>query len=183
MNKVEIINVALARLGESAIQSLDEGTNPAISAKTVYDSARRSALAEYHWSFALSTARLAKLAEVPDGFDFAFSLPSDCLKVIRLSGGGSFAVRGGKKLLTNCGEAVVEYVRDEDDTELFEPSFVEALTYKLASELAMPVKGSAELMDKYANAYRTLMNEAAVTSISEARKAELCNPYLEARFE
>lgn len=193
--KVEIVNIALARLGESPIQSFEEGSVPANSARLVYDSARRSTLRDYNWNFAVATAELARYADTQaSDFPFAFALPSDCLRVIRLPpsspfgdyGGQvgrnlSFTLRGGK-LLAHEPKVVLEYLRDVTDENEFDAKFIEALTYKLASELAMPVKGSAELMASYSNAYQTLINRAATESAWEEKEPRSGNPYLEARF-
>lgn len=179
--KVEIINIALARLGESPIQSPEEDSVPAITAKTVYDAARRATLRDYNWNFALITASLAQYGEPEHGFRFAFALPADCLRAVRLIHGERFAIRSGA-LVTNAPKAVLEYVRDVTDESEFDDKFVEAFSYKLASELAMPVKGSAELMASYSNAYQALVNRAATETAWEQRDLHSVNPYLEARF-
>lgn len=197
--KVEIVNIALARLGESPIQSFEEGSVPANSARLVYDSARRSTLRDYNWNFAVATAELARYADTQAGdFPFAFALPSDCLRVIRLrlatppgqvrsrtcgdfGRNLSFTLRGGR-LLAHEPKVALEYLRDVTDENEFDAKFIEALTYKLASELAMPVKGSAELMASYSNAYQTLINRAATESAWEEKEPRSGNPYLEARF-
>lgn len=197
--KVEIVNIALARLGESPIQSFEEGSVPANSARLVYDSARRSTLRDYNWNFAVATAELARYADTQAGdFPFAFALPSDCLRVIRLrlatppgqvrsrtcgdfGRNLPFTLRGGR-LLAHEPRVVLEYLRDVTDENEFDAKFIEALTYKLASELAMPVKGSAELMASYSNAYQTLINRAATESAWEEKEPRSGNPYLEARF-
>lgn len=197
--KVEIVNIALARLGESPIQSFEEGSVPANSARLVYDSARRSTLRDYNWNFAVATAELARYADTQaSDFPFAFALPSDCLRVIRLrlatppgqvrsrtcgdfGRNLSFTLRGGM-LLAHEPKVVLEYLRDVTDENEFDAKFIEALTYKLASELAMPVKGSAELMASYSNAYQTLINRAATESAWEEKEPRSGNPYLEARF-
>jgi len=183
ISKVEIINIALSRIGESPIQSLDEGTVPANMAKVFYDPARRSTLRDYNWNFSLRTARLAKLDETPGDFLFAFSLPVDCLRAVAILGGASphHLVRG-RKLLSNEEAVTLEYIADVTDTSEFDDKFVEALTYKLASELAMPVKGSVELMANYANVYSTKVNQAAALSAGESNEGLSDNPYLEARF-
>ena len=102
--KLEIVNIALARLGESPIQSMDEGTAPSNLAKVFYDSARRSALRDYNWAFALRTLRLARLVETPVDFLYAYSVPVDCLRVLQvrrsgfpdsLDSGLRFVTRGG----------------------------------------------------------------------------------------
>lgn len=184
---VEIVNIALARLGESPIQSLKEGSVPANMATVFYEPTRRAVLRDFNWNFALRTARLALLQETYPGFRYAFSLPADCLRVVNLLGGSEwssgpgFVVRSGN-LLTDKEEAEIEYIYDCQDPALFDDKFVEALSYKLASELAMPVKGSPELMSNYMNVYQAFVNQAAALS-SEERASELLeNPYLEARF-
>ena len=189
--KVEIVNIALARIGESPIQSFEEGSVPANTARLVYDAARRSTLRDYNWNFALATATLARYEEAPDDFPFAFALPSDCLRVIRLRRAGvpdfrnapkiPFVLRGGR-LLANEPKVLLEYLRDVTDENEFDSKFMEALSYKLASELAMPVKGSAELMASYSNAYQTLVNRAATESAWEEADRRPVNPSLDARY-
>lgn len=188
--KLEIVNIALARLGESPIQSMDEGTAPANLAKVFYDSARRSALRDYNWAFALRTLRLARLVETPVDFLYAYSVPVDCLRVLQvrrsgfpdsLDSGLRFVTRGGV-LFTDEESVILEYISDVEEATEFDDKFVEALTYKLASELAMALKGSVELMANYSNIYTTKITQAATLSAGELDDAGSDNPYLEARL-
>ena len=178
--KVEIVNIALARLGESPIQSLDEGTVPANMAKMLYMPARQAVLRDYNWNFALATSGLARLStSVPD-FRFAYALPADCLRAVRLAGGAPFVLRGNE-VHTNMESPVLEYIRDVTDEAEFDSKFVEAFSYKLASDLAMSIKGSSELMASYANVYSALVQQAAAESAREMSAPLSDNPYLEAR--
>ena len=179
--KVEIINIALARLGESPIQSLTEDSVPASMAGLLYDSARRSTLRDFNWNFAISMAGLARVDYSPVDFRFAYALPADCLRVIRLRGEVPFSIRKDR-LYTDTESAELEYVVDVTDEALFDAKFVEAMTYKLASELAMPIKGSSELMASYSNAYSTFIRQAATESAGENRVHLSENPYVEARL-
>ena len=187
---VEIVNIALAHLGESPIQSLDEGTVPANVAKLLYDPERRATLRDYNWNFALKTARLAKLAEAPVDFRYGYALPSDCLRAIRLRSGGvpdfagpglRFVVRGGV-VCTDEDPALLEYVCDCTDPALFDDKFIEALSYKLASKMAMSIKGSVEMTAQMMNQYREVVAQAASLSGNENRDADNENPYVEARL-
>lgn len=178
--KMEIINVALARLGESPIQLIDEGSAPANAAKQLYDTARLATLRDYNWAFALRITDLARYDESAVDFQFAYALPSDYLRAVRLRGESPFAIRGGV-LYTDSSRAVLEYVADVTDASLYDAKFIEALTHKLASELAMPVKGSPELMNYYRQSYDILIKNAAAQSTGECRRPLSDNPYLEAR--
>ena len=92
--KVEIINLALARLGESPIQSLGEDSVPARAANLLYDSSRQAALRDFNWNFALKIERLARFDGNPVDFRLTYALPPDCLRVIRLRGGVPFPFAG-----------------------------------------------------------------------------------------
>jgi hypothetical protein len=182
MTKTEIINIALGRLGEVGIQSIDEGSAVANSAGTVYDSARRATLREYNWSFALREERLSRTEESRSSFyEYTFALPGDCLRIIRAVGNAGYETAGAF-IHSNSPVLTVQYVADIEDAGLFDSKFIEALSYKLASELAMPVKGSSELMAAYNNAYLTLVRDSAAESASERRGELPDNPYIDARF-
>lgn len=184
--RVEIINIALARLGESPIQSLDEGSTPANAAKQLYDTERQATLRDYPWNFALKQVSLARVEETSFGFHTAFALPADCLRAVRLLGVNGenvarFAVRA-EKVYADPESVTLEYVADVEDTGRFDAKFVEAFSYKLAAALAMIVKGSPELMANYTNTYRSLVSDAAAYSAGEAKVYLSDNPYLEARY-
>lgn len=184
--KVEIINIALARLGESPIQSLGEGSAPADAASLVYDFERRAALRDYNWNFATRQTTLARLEKQPLDFRFAYALPPDCLRVARVWEGDHHGeikhVVRGDELYTNSGGPVcVEYVADIEDGSLFDAKFAEALSYKIAAALAMPIKGSSELMASFMNVYQSFVKDGATVSSSEKWGQLPDNPYVDAR--
>lgn len=182
MVKIDIINLALTKLGESPIQSINEGSPAANAAKLLYDTVRRSVLRDYDWNFALKEIALSRFQNKGSKFyDYSYPLPADYIRAIKLVNGSSFAVTGGA-LHTNSEEAVLLYIWDNDIEEEFDSKFVEALSYKLASELAMPVKGSPELMSSYSNAYYNLVKDAATESINERFEELDDNPYITARY-
>ena len=184
--QIEIINIALARLGESPIQDINEGSAPANAAKLIYDAERQATLRSYPWNFALKQKTLARLDQEDVDFENVFALPVDCLRVVRLMDAGSkaeaqYVTRGGC-VCTDSDRVILEYVADMKDATFYDSKFVEALTYRLASALAMPVKGSPELMGNYMNLFRDLVTEAAARSAGEERNVLSDNPYLEARM-
>lgn len=183
--QVEIVNIALARLGESPIQTLDEGSVPANAAKVVYDAARRSTLRDYPWAFALRRESLARFSEPPLGFRYSYALPTGCLRVLGLRRSADsecvpYEVRG-QKVCADVDTAIIDFIGDEADDSNFDAKFVEVFSYKLASELAMSVKSSPELMARYAEMYRASVTQAATLSAREERVYVSDNPYLEAR--
>lgn len=193
---VSIVNMALARLGQAAISSMDEGSASSNAASLVYDTCRRTVLQSYPWSFASRIASLALLAEKPVDYKFAYQLPNDCLNVIRLNStrhfegpeghgrldeAGAYVVRGNV-LYTDSPSAIIEYVADVEDVTKFEPRFTEALVIRLASELAMPVGAKGELMIRFREEYEGIVRQAASRSAGQFYEESDDNPYLHARW-
>lgn len=181
MTKIELINNALARLGERPIQSLTENSAVASIVQTVYRGAIQSALRDYNWSFAIREKELPRTEAKSHFYKFTYALPHDSLRVIRTLGNQTFAVQGNV-LCSNEERVVIQYIADITDEELFDSKFIEAISYKLASELAMPVKGSSELMASYSNAYMNLVQKGASESANEQHQELSDNPYVDARW-
>lgn len=186
-SKLDIINLALLRIGESPIQSIDENSTPARTAKLLYDNSRRAILRDYDWNFAMKTAPLATVESDVAGC-YAFVVPADCLRVVEVfqaedSQRSSTWFRVyGKKIYTHEYVPYVKYVKDEDDTGYFDPKFTEALTYKIAGELAMSVKQSEILMASMLNAFQNVVTTAATESQDEFDPALEENPYVAVRY-
>ena len=188
-SKLDIINLALLRIGESPIQSLTEGSTPANTASLLYDNSRKAILRDFDWNFAMKTAALATVESDVAGC-YAFVVPADCLRVVEVfqtegEGGRRSSVWFrvyGKKIYTHENVPYVKYVRDEENTNYFDSKFTEALTYKLAGELAMSVKQSESLMASMLNAFQNVVATAATESQDEYDPALIENPYVEVRY-
>lgn len=167
---VQICNMALSHLGsEAQVSSISppDGSVEAGHCDTFYGQSRTEMLETGSWRFALKRATLAEVTNDSEMWAYAYALPSDCLKPLRILTPGDtvtvftedestyspndrssdeFDVEGAV-LFTNMPEAVMVYVRDVTDTTKFTPSFTSALSYLLASYLAGPIVKEAKLGD------------------------------------
>jgi hypothetical protein len=154
---VEIVNAALTLLGESRIISLNDNQKPARDAKAIFATSRDALLAAYNWSFAKTRVQLTASAITPlFGFDRAFPLPVDCLRVLTVGdyyvGADLSDYRGanpevftieGRQILTNLGAPLnVQYVKRVEDASQFHPCFVKAFGCQLAFDLAESITQS-----------------------------------------
>jgi len=212
MTKEEIINLALTRIGESPVTSLDEGSTAARTAELLYDASRRAILRDFDWSFATKSVLLNPVDT--DEAPAVFAVPSDCLRVLRVYDKAKFNTKyantkspefhgmwesasdssaqysrcakewfkvQGDKLFTYARTPLCFYIRDEEDAGLFDAKFAEALSYKLAGELAMPVRQSESLTASMLNAYQNVVATAATESGNEHDQNLPSNPYVEVR--
>lgn len=171
---VDICNTALAHLGsDSTISAIDppDGSTEAGYCKRFYPIARRRLLESFAWPFATKRAVLAEVTNDSDVWTYAYAIPADCLRPIRILTAGQLRSileqltntsdgviattlydeeagaayqREGDVLYTHEPEAVLLYLRDVTDPTKFSPTFEEALGYQLASFLAGPIIRGAD---------------------------------------
>lgn len=153
ISALDICNIALSKLGESPIPSIDANGCPAARMCYMhYHPVRREVLSACRWSFAKKVTMLTS-PETDDSGQHALShtLPPDCLRVLAVNS-PNWTLRG--RAIFCCQPIIrLSYIADVEDTTLFEPLFVEALATRLASKLCIPLLSSTTarkaLTDEY----------------------------------
>jgi hypothetical protein len=84
LNKLDIINRALARAGDNMIDVADDGSDEWNTASPAYDEALAYMIESHSWGFAMLTIVLTPSPTAPQDTDFdtAYPLPSDCVHVV-----------------------------------------------------------------------------------------------------
>lgn len=166
-DETSICNLALARLSETAIMSLDDQTQAARYCKRFYEQTRDAVLQSHAWNFAVARVLLAQLSTDPiAGWAHQYALPVDCLRILQVNGyewhqrQGLFETEG-RALLTDAEVANVRYIRQVTDANLFTPLFIEALAVKLAALLAQPLTGSRDLPTQLLSEYERITGPKA----------------------
>ena len=152
MTKTEIANIALAKFREGRITDIESATDPvAVVMNDQYAHALELLLEEHRWDFAGKRATLSELASLPAfGWAHQFGLPSDIIRIKDVNGESTqasstnFEIEGGV-LLTDQEAVTITYIALVVDTNLFSPSFTEALALKLASLTCGRLTGDSEL--------------------------------------
>jgi hypothetical protein len=172
---VDICNSALQRVGAATILSLSDNSREARACSVQYDSNRRDELRRHAWNFAIKRTTLAPDVTAPTfEFTYAFTLPSDCLRVILPSDSTLDWVIEGRKILTNSvnspatlsttsttGALGLRYVADIEDVSQFDPAFYSILAISLAIDLCEVLTTS--------NQKKNALNEEYKQGIREAR--------------
>ena len=196
MNQVTICNMALARLGQSTIQSITETNSVGAEfCNLFYKPVRQWLLRHHPWGFAKTSVALAQTTTTPLGWDFQYQLPEGCLRVwsvVDEAGSGTELVASfangelnykpmassstpiefdifGDKLHTNLGAAYAVYNQDITDPELFDPMFSDAFAWRLAYEVAMPLSGKMALRKQALEGFEMSMASATTASSNERR--------------
>lgn len=160
---VDICANALRLLGEDPIVSLEDDSERARLCNAFYAPTRDAVLRAHAWNFALRRAALNRLAAAPlFEWQAQFQLPADpfCLRVIRTDNDEYPWKIEGRLLLTNRDSVKILYVARILDVTLYDPLFVDALTYRLAEKMAMPITGSLEKAKAFRELYLQILAEA-----------------------
>lgn len=174
---LDICNLALARLGDEAnvvsINPPDQSAMASYCAK-FYPLSLSAALDDHNWGFATKTVTLALLTNSNTLWGYCYALPSDTINVIALFdvttvGDGNqqdFSVEsdvnGNGVIYTNQANALLKYSAYVTNTAQFPPLFVDALAWKLASNIAgilikgdVGVSAAIKCMQAYGAALKT----------------------------
>ena len=158
-SKVQICNIALAKLGVDSITSLSDNTDQAKKCNLLYDDIAIEVMSEGVWSSTVSRVELARTTNTPVfGYSYEFQLPTNprYLRVLSINeedpGIYDYAIEGDK-LLTNVSTMKIKYQGEITDTESYGVWLRRSIQYRLAAELAYPLTGDSRmaqgLMEQY----------------------------------
>lgn len=184
MSETLICNIALGLIGEPNISSLDEQTKAGRLCSSLYPVQRDIVLADHDWNFATKISTLVALSsETIPGWTYLYQMPSRCLCVRRVFNSVSDennpdAYRvvnspstGAKSIASNLESAYAEFTVQVIDPTVFDIKFIDALTYKLAACLAMPLCADTQLAGQMAQFYTYALDRAKLRNKWEGTEA------------
>lgn len=189
---IDLCNMALYRIGNST--RIDDLTENSVEAEVLgqfYENCRDFVLREFDWGFATAFVQLAEVPVNPNPeFPYAYAVPNDCIRVRRIvntSWQTGFwpcdtetplpkipeikfrIINGGSQRLisTSVSPATLEYTTKVESPEMFDPIFVSALSWYLASQVAAPLAKSDAIVQKCAGMYQLEISAAAAAAFNE----------------
>jgi hypothetical protein len=192
-SEIQICNLALSHLGGGRIQSINDNAKEAIECKILYPMVLESTLRSHKWAFATKRLLLGLLDEEVPGFRFVYRYPGDCLVAREIYSVNQFdkvkfEIALGKDnqsrvILSDQESAVLIYTAKVENANIFDSIFIEALSWKLAGELAISLKGNTDLMQLSIQNFEHILSKAQTASANEGFiKPEDDNPYFNARL-
>lgn len=167
---IDCCNSALQRVGAASILSLSDNSPEARACSVAYDSNRRDELRRHPWNFAIKRVVLAPDATAPTfDFKYAFSIPSDCLRVLRPNTADLDWQIEGRKILTNDSTVLnLRYVADIEDCAQWDASFYSVCAIALAIDIVEKLTQSnvkkKSLFDEYNDEIKVARRMDAIES-------------------
>ena len=188
-DKTEIYNIAVGRVGEGfRIQDPAENTAASRDCNRFWDNVRRTTLRAFDWPFAKRIKTGALLSQEPQGkWLYFYSYPSDALKVravISCDGNEAYpkqfeimgfvddAGNDYKVIGTDEPDALIVYTRDLEDVSFYDALCVDAMAWRMASEIAPARSESRVSRIDAINFWQAAIAEARSTSVDEAHAYE-----------
>lgn len=160
-SKIDIFNQALAHVGVSTtVASETDRTPERVICSRFWDSCLDSLFAykSMPWAFAVNTVALADIGSPPAGWAFRYRYPSDCITALGIFDESmrqvphdlrpSFEIQyeeDGRSIVCDVEAARLKYVKRVAEPERWPTVFADAMGYRLASLIAMPIKNDAGL--------------------------------------
>ncbi len=190
-----VVNRALNLLGVNPIATLDDATKAARIMKGLLTETKKVVLNEFPWAFAMRIEPLVPKGAGSGGYAYRFAYPEKvvsgvpvrALAVYRVYSDTDF--RGvaefrviGDDILANIATGSVEYIDYVEDVSKWPVQVMECLVHRLASDAAVQLTGSAQLMSGLLEKYMMLARAASQTSVVEENVPPLrATDYIDAR--
>lgn len=161
MNLLDILNRALDKLGQKPLVSLAEIGPNAARVRRMWPGCRDAVLREHPWKCAIKRVRLNALKDKPlFGFSLRYQLPPDFLRLVAVHPDLAGVEIEGDTLLANANPLDLAYVARIENPRLYDAALSEALSLKLAADLAYGTTASSTLAAQLQEQYRQCLKEA-----------------------
>jgi len=174
-SEIKICNKALSYFGGGQISSLDEASEAARVCSLHYEDARDEVMRNFPWPFASKVTILALSTDTIPGWLYVYQLPVICLRSRRIFNKYDYLADDipfdiyGDKLVANLPEAYLEFTAKITDPTYFDVTFSKALSYKLASEIVIPLLGNTTRKQEFYAQYEQTIGDAKTTVMRERR--------------
>lgn len=179
-------NLSLARLGASRMVTAAEITTPTLTEtkaiSAVWDMALEQALRAFPWHWANKRAALVTAVDaVWDGWSYRYVYPADCVRVLSIDDGNALRTAQSRTafkivakddlsaatILTDKEDAVAIYTALVTDVAAWDATFVVAISWLIASEIAFALNRPRTKQSDLLQVYGQVIEAAWATSRDE----------------
>lgn len=182
---VQIANTALGGLlGAARISALSDDTKSGRAVNAVFEQVKDFVLKAHPWNETITRATLTNTGTAPDwGYDYAYNLPADYLRVLEVNTDYDWVVENGQ-ILTDEGTTIeIRYQKTiSDETEL-SPLLVQCLSLYLAYTICEEITQSTAKKEEIASSFARTMIRAQLIDAQEGSQSQFReDDWITARF-
>ena len=167
---VDICNGALNQLGASTIISLTEDSKNARLCNARYTQVRDSLFRSHPWNCLQKRVQLASDTATPAwGFSYQFTLPADCLRVLRIEDYDYDYKIEGRKIVSNVSTMRILYIARIEDPNEYDEILRETLSAALGADIAYAITSSNPVAQNMYNLFQEKLREARFVDATEGQ--------------
>ncbi len=170
---VDICNGALNQLGATTILSLTEDSKNARLCNSRFTQVRDSVFRSHPWNCLQKRIEIAKDTTAPAwGFKFSYTLPADCLRLLRILDYDSNYKVEGRKILSNTETMKVLYVSRVTDPNEYDELLRETLSAALSADIAFAVTSNNTTSTNMYNLFQDKLKDARFVDSTEGQNVD-----------
>lgn len=161
---IDIANEALRLMGDSEVNSLEDGSAQSARIKAAWKGCVEYLLSRHPWSFALRRVALARASINLCGYPYAYAIPADNMRVVSVLVGegalplGSWTQEAGH-ILCHAPQVVCLHVYRNMDVSTWAPGFCATVAAYLAFVTSRPLSRT-EMTTQFEQLYRQRLDAA-----------------------
>ena len=170
---VDICNGALNQLGASTILSLTEDSKNARICNQRYTQVRDGVFRSHPWNCLQKRVELAADSTAPAwGFKVSFTLPSDCLRLLRILDYESNYKVEGRKILSNTSSMKILYVARITDPNQYDELLRETLSASLGADIAFAITSNNQTAQNMYQLFQDKLRDARFVDSTEGQNID-----------
>jgi len=170
---VDICNGALNQLGATTILSLTEDSKNARLCNSRFTQVRDGVFRSHPWNCLQKRVELAQDTATPAwGFKYAFTLPADCLRLLRILDYDSNYKVEGRKILSNTETMKILYIGRITDPNEYDELLRETLSSALSADIAFAVTSNNTTATNMYNLFQDKLKDARFVDSTEGQNVD-----------
>ena len=170
---VDICNGALNQLGATTILSLTEDSKNARLCNSRYTQVRDALFRSHPWNCLQKRIQIAADTTAPAwGFSFAYTLPADCLRLLKILDYDSNYKVEGRKILSNTSSMKILYVARVTDPNEYDELLRETLSASLGADIAFGVTSNNQTASNMYNLFKEKLRDARFVDSTEGQNID-----------
>ena len=170
---VDICNGALNQLGATTILSLTEDSKNARLCNSRYTQVRDALFRSHPWNCLQKRVQIAADATAPAwGFTYAYTLPADCLRLLKILDYDSNYKVEGRKILSNTSSMKILYVARVIDPNEYDELLRETLSASLGADIAFGVTSNNQTASNMYNLFKEKLRDARFVDSTEGQNID-----------
>ena len=170
---VEICNGALNQLGATTILSLTEDSKNARLCNSRYTQVRDALFRTHPWNCLQKRIALAVDTTAPTwGFSYAYTLPADCLRLLRILDYDSNYKVEGRKVLSNTSTMKILYISRVTDPNEYDELLRETISASLGADIAFGVTSNNQTAKNMYQLFQDKLKDARFVDSTEGQNVD-----------